>query len=104
MPLIKEWVVLPHRFAWGERYLYIKVVVIGAGVICGKVVKVLVRREKLSFISVDKPVESVDNLWIDLILLLSFLLTLVKNALKTRSYPHKTLLIHSYPHLFHIWG
>ena len=58
---------LPHRFAWGERYLYIKVVVIGVKEICGKVAKLLVRREKLSLISVDKPVESVDNLWIDLI-------------------------------------
>jgi len=48
-----------------ERYLYIKIVVIGEAVICGKRVKALVRKEKLSFLSVDKPVESVDNQWID---------------------------------------
>jgi hypothetical protein len=48
MPLIVEWVLFirpTHRFAWGERYLYIKIVVIGVGEFCGKVVKVLVRAE-----------------------------------------------------------
>ena len=54
--------VRPHGFAWGERNLYIKIVVVGVKKICGKVVKALVRREKLSCNSVDKPVENVDNL------------------------------------------
>jgi hypothetical protein len=62
---IAEWAFLKceiNRFAWGERYLYIKIVVIGVRLFCGKVVKALVRREKLSSISVDKGVESVDKL------------------------------------------
>jgi hypothetical protein len=104
MPSIKEWVALPHRFAWGERYLYIKVVVIGVMVFCGKVVKTLVRREKLSFISVDKPVEGVDNLWIDPTISLPPLQTSAGFSRNTLTYPHKSRFIHSYPHLFHIWG
>jgi hypothetical protein len=65
MLLLKEWGRLTHRFAWGERYLYIKVVVIGREVFCGKEVKRLVRGGKLSFTPVDKPVESVEKRWID---------------------------------------
>ena len=56
--------VVTHRFAWGERYLYIKIVVIGVALSCGKAAKRLVRREKLSFIAVDKAVETVDKKWI----------------------------------------
>jgi hypothetical protein len=104
MPSIKEWVVRPHRFAWGERYLYIKVVVIGGALFCGKVAKALVKREKLSFLSVDKPVEDVDNLWVDLTISSPSPLLLAQSSLNPARYPHKSSFIHSYPHLFHIWG
>ena len=63
---ITEWSSFTRRSLGEERYLYIKIVVIGEGFICGKEVKVLVKQEKLSFLPVDKPVESVDNQWIDL--------------------------------------
>jgi hypothetical protein len=78
-----------HRFAWGERYLYIKIVVIGVAVFCGKVVKVLVKAEKLSFISVDKPVEAVDNTWIDPILPTPLTLYLLNFYLFRRATPQK---------------
>jgi hypothetical protein len=35
---IAEWALrrlTTHRFAWGERYLYIKIVVIGVALFCG---------------------------------------------------------------------
>jgi len=63
---ITEWSSSTRRSLGEERYLYIKIVVIGVRLFCGQRVKVLVRREKLSLLLVDKPVESVDNQWIDL--------------------------------------
>jgi hypothetical protein len=55
----------PHRFAWGERYLYIKIVVIGVALFCGQGVKVLFRTEKLSRKGVDKEAKGVDKEGID---------------------------------------
>jgi hypothetical protein len=46
MERIAEWALMKqliNRFAWGERYLYIKIVVIGVDLFCGKVAKVLVK-------------------------------------------------------------
>jgi hypothetical protein len=65
---------------------------------------VLVRREKLSLIPVDKPVESVDNKWIDPALSAPSTLLTVKKTFSPPRYTRKEGLIHSYPHLFHIWG
>jgi hypothetical protein len=65
---------------------------------------VLVRREKLSLIPVDKPVESVDNKWIDPTFSLSPTSLSIKKAFSPPRYTRKEGLIHSYPHLFHIWG
>jgi hypothetical protein len=64
MPLIVEWVLFvgsAHRFAWGERYLYIKIVVIGIALFCGQKVKVLLRTYFLSYKAVDKTNKAVDK-------------------------------------------
>jgi hypothetical protein len=101
---ITEWPLNQGRSLGEERYLYIKIVVIGAVGICGKKVKVLVRTGKLSFLSVDKPVESVDNRWIKTIVDLSLPTASPKKELSHPGYTRKRAFIHSYPHLFHIWG
>jgi hypothetical protein len=68
------------------------------------VVKVLVRTFNLSLLAVDKPLDSVDKRWIED-------LPSLKKAKKVRilaktnaTHPQKARFIHSYPHLFHIWG
>jgi hypothetical protein len=65
---------------------------------------VLVRKGKLSLIPVDKPVESVDNKWIDPTFPLSSTPLSIKKAFSPPGYTRKEGFIHSYPHLFHIWG
>ena len=90
---IAEWA---HRFAWGERYLYIKIVVIGVAHFCGQVVKVLVRRVELSSSSVDKGVETVDKKWMRVPITTPTLPDLTKIALQHLYIPTE---IPSYPQL-----
>jgi hypothetical protein len=65
---------------------------------------VLVRTEKLSFISVDKPVDVVDNPWIDLACITLFTPKPFFSPVFKVFTPQKKPSIHSYPQLIHIWG